>query len=440
MIAREYSNNDYKKLGDRIRSNVNNIAEADYKMLQHLRVSYKDPLSTIFNSIEMLAHKVDRNCVCTYRIKRIESIISKLIRFPEMQVNRAEDIAGCRCILSTDTQVYVLYNRIIKGLDKLPFEIKGKINDYIAQPKESGYKSIHINVVLKNDNRRVEIQLRSLEQHNWATLVETTDLLYGSKLKENGIKGNKELFLFHLLLSKTSDSVSIKEINSIVDTIIKYNYIQKLGSIFTQNYLGVRKYWNSLKLQKKHFFLISTGQDGIPQIEGFSCFDAAEAKYFDMFINNDSNKNIVLTHLHNTNFAKISAAYSNYFLTFNNTIVRILFYLSKAVERSFKTNKIISFSKYYQTFLDIMLFWIDKQIVEIDSFQKDLNIKKSKNMHADWGNTIVHGIRVYNEMFRRTQLQLKFRVWNSATYFIMRIKHRNFLVSANEKIASIKNN
>lgn len=438
-MEREFSNNDYRNLGDRIRSDVDNISEADYKMLQYLRVSYKDPLATIFNSIETLAHKVDPNCVCTYRIKRIESIVSKLVRFPKMQVNRAEDIAGCRCILSTDKQVYALYDRIVRKLDKLPFEIKGKINDYIANPKESGYKSIHINVALKNDNRRIEIQLRSLEQHNWATLVETTDLLYESKLKENGINGNRELFLFHLLLSKEPDSLSRKEINSIVDTVINYNYIQKLGSIYAQNYLGIRKYWNSLKLQKKHFFLISTGKDGIPQIEGFSCFDDAEARYFDMFINNDSNKNIVLTHLHNTNFAKISAAYSNYFLTFNNTLVRILINLSQAVEHSFKTNRIISFSKYYQTFLDIMLFWMEKQIVEIDSFQNDKNIKKSKIMNRDWGNTIAYGVRVYNEMFRRTQSRLKFRLWNSATYIIMRLKYRNFRISKNEMIASINN-
>ncbi|MBQ2065515.1 MAG: hypothetical protein II455_05555, partial [Paludibacteraceae bacterium] len=63
---------------------------------------------------------VDRNCICTYRVKRIESIISKLIRFPEMQVNRAEDIAGCRFIMSSTSKVYELFNRILKNKDKYP--------------------------------------------------------------------------------------------------------------------------------------------------------------------------------------------------------------------------------------------------------------------------------------------------------------------------------
>ena len=262
-MSKAYSNSDYKKLGDRIRADINNISDADYEMLQYLRTSYKSPLSTIFNSIEQLAHKIDANCVCTYRIKRIESIISKLIRFPEMQVNRAEDIAGCRCILSNEQQVYDLYNRILKRISKLPFELKGKINDYIANPKESGYKSIHLNVVVKGDIRRVEIQLRSLEHHNWATLVEISDLLYGLKLKENGRSCNEELFDLHLLLSKAIQTLGPNEINIIADTIIKYGYIHKLGEVFAQNYIEVRKHWNSLRLQSKHFFLIATGSDGI---------------------------------------------------------------------------------------------------------------------------------------------------------------------------------
>ena len=72
-----------------------------------------------------------------------------------MQINRAEDIAGCRCILSTEEQVYKLYNAILKRKSKLPFEIKGKINDYIEYPKDSGYKSIHINVSVKGETKRI---------------------------------------------------------------------------------------------------------------------------------------------------------------------------------------------------------------------------------------------------------------------------------------------
>ncbi|MDE5571852.1 MAG: hypothetical protein K2I86_07390, partial [Prevotella sp.] len=148
--SNKYSNKDYRKLGDRIRNNPKDVAEADLLMLQSLRLTYKEPLAIIFNSIKKTAYKVDRNSICTYRVKRIESIISKLVRFPEMQVNRVEDIAGCRCIMSSTEKVYELYNKLLKNKDKLTYEIKVTIHDYIKEPKASGYRSIHINAVLRN--------------------------------------------------------------------------------------------------------------------------------------------------------------------------------------------------------------------------------------------------------------------------------------------------
>ena len=164
-----YSSNDYKRLGERIRSNPKQVSDADLMMLQTLRVSYKEPLAIIFKSIEKAANKVDENCICTYRVKRIESIISKLVRFPHMQVNKAEDIAGCRCIMTHTENVYKLFDKLQRNKDRLPFEI--------------------------------------------------------------------------------------------ADTIIKYNYIEKIGEVFARNYLDVRRQWNKMRLQRNHFFLISTGSD-----------------------------------------------------------------------------------------------------------------------------------------------------------------------------------
>lgn len=420
-----YSNRDYIKLGDRIRKDASNISEYDLEMLQHLRISYKEPLSIIFNNIERLAHKVDPHCVCTYRIKRIESIISKLIRFPTMQINRIEDIAGCRCILSDEKQVYELYNRILKKKDQIKIEIKGKVNDYIAIPKESGYRSIHLKVTLKGDNRRIEIQLRSIEHHDWATLVEITDLLYDLRLKEIGAKSNRELFRLHYLLSKPKNIITTQEVNEIVDIVIKNKYIQKLGDVFAQN-LDIRKQWNSLKSKKNQFFLIATGKEGVPEIMTFENFDDAESAYFEKFINNKSNKNIVLTHLNHTNFAKISAAYSNYFLTFNNTIVKILMYISMAVEESYKKNRICAFKKYYQAFLDIMLFWMDKQIVEIELYNHSNKDRKYATKYKEWEATIAYGIQNFNTMFRVTSSKLRFSLRSFVVYFIARSMHKAF--------------
>ena len=423
----KYSNKDYKRLGDRIRSNPKQVTDEDLRMLQTLRLSYKEPLAIIFKSIERIAYKVDHDCICTYRVKRIESIISKLIRFPEMQVNRAEDIAGCRCIMSSTEKTYELYNRLLRNRDRLPFVIKGVIHDYIKEPKKSGYRSIHINAVLKDgDNRRIEIQLRSLEHHNWATLVEITDLLYSLKLKENGHAANQDLFEFHRLLSLPSEAVTKKEKYFIADTVIKYSYIETIGEVFARNYLDVRRQWNRMRLQHNHFFLISTGSDGTPDFMGFNTFESAEQAYFDKFINNEENRNIVLTHLKQTDFTKISVAYSNYFLTFNNTLVHILLYLSDAVVNAYRQNRVSLFNRYYQSFLDIIAFWMQKQMLEVTSFNEDRNALNSRILRTEWTNSIKNGISALRHIFIAMHRQLRFGLFHVVPYYHMKRRQKQF--------------
>ncbi|MCH5346454.1 MAG: FAD-dependent oxidoreductase, partial [Muribaculaceae bacterium] len=91
-------------------------------------------------------------------------------------------------------------------------------------------------------------------------------------------------------VAKADDGTEI-----IADTVIKYRYIEKIGEVFARNYLDVRRQWNRMRLQHDHFFLISTGSDGTPDFMGFSSFEQAEQAYFDKFINNEENRNIVLT-------------------------------------------------------------------------------------------------------------------------------------------------
>lgn len=45
-----YSQNEYRRLGERIRKDPENIKDQDLQMLQELRLSYKDDLSAVFNN------------------------------------------------------------------------------------------------------------------------------------------------------------------------------------------------------------------------------------------------------------------------------------------------------------------------------------------------------------------------------------------------------
>jgi hypothetical protein len=73
----------------------------------------------------------------------------------------------------------------------------GKISEdnYISSPKTDGYRSIHFVVRYKPNPatnapdlkpRRIEIQVRSLLQHRWATALETVDLFTSQTLKTGG--------------------------------------------------------------------------------------------------------------------------------------------------------------------------------------------------------------------------------------------------------------
>ena len=429
-IPQQHSQNEYRRMGDRIRQNPTNPAPEDLCILQDLRLTYKEPLAIVFKAIEKIAYGIDRECICTYRVKRIESIISKLVRFPNMQVQRAEDIAGCRVIMRNTDDVYRVVDKIQNG--NMPFIIKGKINDYIESPKESGYRSVHINVVLKDgDNRRIEIQIRTREHHNWATLVEISDLIFKAKLKEYGPKQEPDLYRLHQLLAKSDEDLTFKDKYDITEITAKYKYIGRVGTIFDKNYLVIRKKWNEMRLKKMSFFLISTGEDGSPDFEGFTNFEQAEAAYFDLYNNNDGNLNIVLTHVKNPDFSKISIAYSNYILTYNSAITRILNILSEAVVYTYRHYRIGKFREYYKHVLCIVARWYrNTTITELTKWDE---YRSSYKKRSEWSASIKSNVMEMNRIMSEMENKLK----NGTTYFLPHYYKKKMFKKFMQAIAQI---
>lgn len=111
------------------------------------------------------------------RLKSLESIMGKLSRrslpftLSAIEEN-LNDIAGLRVICSFPEDVYMLSEALLKQDDVEFIEMK----DYIKNPKENGYRSLHlivaIPIFLAKEKRimRVEIQLRTIAMDCWATL------------------------------------------------------------------------------------------------------------------------------------------------------------------------------------------------------------------------------------------------------------------------------
>jgi len=111
----------------------------------------------------------------TQRLKRLPTIIDKLGREPKMSLSRMQDIAGCRAVLESTEEVYAVAEQIRRN---------GRVShekNYIENPKVTGYRSLHI--VVRYDERLVEIQLRSRWMAEYATFVESVGGLLDQDLK-----------------------------------------------------------------------------------------------------------------------------------------------------------------------------------------------------------------------------------------------------------------
>ena len=111
------------------------------------------------------------------RLKSPESIIKKLMKknlpmSPDAVERELSDVAGVRVICSFLDDIYMLSDCLIIQDDVTLIEIK----DYIKNPKENGYRSLHliieIPIFLHNETRnmKVEVQLRTITMESWADL------------------------------------------------------------------------------------------------------------------------------------------------------------------------------------------------------------------------------------------------------------------------------
>ncbi len=110
------------------------------------------------------------------RIKFLYSLYLKLKRY-DNDLSRIYDIVALRVIVPRISDCYAALGIIHREFRPL----KGRIKDYIAQPKTNGYASLHTTVQL-DDGDIIEIQIRTPEMHAQAEFGIAAHWQY----KENG--------------------------------------------------------------------------------------------------------------------------------------------------------------------------------------------------------------------------------------------------------------
>lgn len=105
------------------------------------------------------------------RIKSPDSMQKKLVKKGEQPtgknaLQKVNDAVGVRVICSFIDDIYKVSDWISKQEEIEVINIK----DYIAYPKENGYRSYHMIIRLKDLNLNAEIQIRTIALDFWANL------------------------------------------------------------------------------------------------------------------------------------------------------------------------------------------------------------------------------------------------------------------------------
>lgn len=148
-------------------------------LLMHYRCAIREIETklNVLNEEFSLSHERNPIEVIKSRVKEPASIIEKMERKGhELTVENIEaklnDVAGIRVICTFVEDIYYLANMLTAQDD---IEVV-KVKDYIKNPKDNGYRSLHlivqIPIFLSNEKKymRVEVQFRTIAMDFWASL------------------------------------------------------------------------------------------------------------------------------------------------------------------------------------------------------------------------------------------------------------------------------
>lgn len=157
--------------------------ETAYMRIQELMAYYRCAILEVETKFRVLNEQFslqhERNPIegIKSRLKSWDSILEKVRRkqLPfrlETIENEMFDVAGVRVICSFIDDIYMLADCLVSQDDIVLIQQK----DYIQNPKQNGYRSLHliveVPIFLQNEKRmmKVEVQLRTIAMDFWASL------------------------------------------------------------------------------------------------------------------------------------------------------------------------------------------------------------------------------------------------------------------------------
>lgn len=338
MYNLSVSKKEVGRAGDRLVSQQSSdikYKEEDLQILHEWRMLHLYPLNKIKFYLEREAVSLNKNSLTSSRIKRLPSIVTKLARFPDMKLNKMQDLGGCRAILDNIEQVYELVEKIKSS--RFSHELV-RTDDYMKNVKDSGYRSFHMVYSFQNkkyqnlNGLRIEMQIRTAIQHSWATAVEMVGLFRKESLK-SGFGDAKWLRFFELVSelfykienkeSSGSYIVISEELRMLSDELNVFNILTAYNTVVS-HIEGSEKYkkglcvivvdTNNRKINIKNFDNQNHSQAAVSYVES--------EKYC------AENKGCEVAMVSVSSISELKSAYPAYFLdtkTFLNYLSRFVF-------------------------------------------------------------------------------------------------------------------
>lgn len=157
------------------------------------RIHRESCIDTFLQDLRLALDEHNINAKVYGRPKHIYSIYCKMRR-KKLAIEELYDLLAVRVIVDDLTACYTALGLAHSKWQYIPKEF----DDYIANPKENGYQSLHT-VVLDKQGNRIEIQIRTQTMHEFAELGVAAHWLYKEGGKHN-TASEKNITSLRLLL------------------------------------------------------------------------------------------------------------------------------------------------------------------------------------------------------------------------------------------------
>ena len=218
MIRPRYSKREVDRAGKQLAFEKDESAweQRNIDVVNYWRGIHMEPLQQM---LEIAGNVMpEKDLLIAGRIKKFDTIIDKLRR-PDtpLSLKSTYDIAGCRVVVP-DLETQKEYCQKLESTTSVVDLEKTEKKDYLLRPHPSGsgYRSRHMicrfSGLSSGHELFVELQVRTIQQHAWATAVELFDKAVESRLKFNDLSDPRSVFF-----KKSSELIRQLEENKSVD-------------------------------------------------------------------------------------------------------------------------------------------------------------------------------------------------------------------------------